>query len=112
MGTVWRARTHVNLSVGRASSGGCHSTVRVVAVLAFSTRLCGAEDTPATALPLWAPDVTLTVSTDDGRDVPSSFIDITKKLYILPCFRSDTVATVSVRLMVCRRKYHVILCLW
>ena len=31
--------THMNLSVGWANSGGCQTTVRVVAVLASSTML-------------------------------------------------------------------------
>lgn len=44
------------------------------------------------------------VSTAEGREVPWSFMLITKKLYMLPVLRLVTVATVSVRFIVCKEE--------
>lgn len=74
--------------MGKDTTGGCQSIVKEVAVLPSSKRLWGADGTPATATFGPAVFVALIVNMEEGKDVPHSLTDITKKLYSESLIRS------------------------
>lgn len=85
------------LNKGAININWCNSAASHCFILVYSSRTLH----NASSVPVW---VILIMSTDDGKDVPWTLRDTTKKLYMVPVSRLEISTFVSFTVTCCMKK--------